>query len=124
MEQAFAVFTTFLIAALPLAVGVTKIVDTIRNLLDPSDKFPKVAWNLVAIVIGVAFCLGWGFDIFTPLVQAIPAFKDSSLTGSAGEILSGICVGAMAGFWHEKLDSWSAQAKALKKQTGTQVQVS
>src|SRR5262245_50954102 len=105
MEAAFTVLTTFLIAALPIAVAVTKGVDTIRNLVDPQDKLPKVIWNLLAFVIGVLFCLGWNFNLFAPLVQAIPALKESGLAnGNAGEVATGLAIGAMGGFWHEKLD--------------------
>ena len=46
MEIAFAAFTAFLVAALPLSVGVTKVVDTIRNARRPGGKFPKVTWNI------------------------------------------------------------------------------
>lgn len=115
MDDAFSAFTAFLIASLPLAVGVTKIVDFIRNLVDATATAPRWVWNLVALVVGVAFCVGWGFNLFTPLVAAVPALKDSHLAdGVPGEVLSGIAVGAMAGFWHEKLDEWSARAKANK----------
>jgi hypothetical protein len=115
VEAAFTTLTTFLIAALPLAVGVTKVVDAVRNLIDSDDSFPKFVWNLVAFVVGVAFCLGWNFNLFAPLVESIPALKDSGLAdGTAGEVLTGVAIGAMGGFWHEKLDEWSAKAKAAK----------
>jgi hypothetical protein len=125
MEAAFTVLTTFLIAALPLAVGVTKAVDMVRNLVDPSNKFPPVVWNVLAFVIGIAFCLGWNFNLFAPLVAAIPALKESGLaTGNAGEVFTGIAIGAMGGFYHDKLKEWSYRAEAYKAGTGAKVNVS
>ena len=118
MEEAFAVLTTFLVAALPVAVGVTKAVDAVRNLVDPDDSLPKVVWNLLAFAIGVAFCLGWNFNLFAPLAASIPALKDSGLaSGNAGEIATGLAIGAMGGFWHEKLDQWHSQARAALPRT-------
>jgi hypothetical protein len=109
MDPVTGAFTAFLVAALPMAVLVTKGVDTIRNLVDPTARFPKVIWNVVAFVVGVAICLGWGFNPVAGLAAAVPALSNgSALTGTAGEILSGLALGAMAGFWHEKLDQWSA----------------
>ena len=113
MEEAFGAFTAFLIAAIPLAVGVTKAVDTVRNATDPTDKFPPVVWNVLAMVLGVGLALGWNFNLFAPLIAAIPALEGSGLaTGTAGEVLTGLAIGGMAGFWHEKLDEWSSRAKA------------
>lgn len=104
--------TAFLIAAVPLALLVTKAVDTTRNLIDGGDSFPKVVWNVAAFVFGLVLCLGWQFNPVAGLAAAIPALSDSSaLTGVAGQILSGLAIGAMAGFWHEKLDLWSSTAK-------------
>ena len=113
METAFAAFTAFLVAALPLAVGVTKVVDLIRNLIDPSGKFPKAVWSAVAILAGIGLALGWGFNLFEPLIAAIPALEKSGLaTGEWAEVATGIAIGGMAGFWHERLDEWSSRAKA------------
>lgn len=113
MGEAFAAFTAFLIAALPLAVGVTKIVDTIRNLFGTAEaKVPKVVWNLIALGVGVAFALGFELNLFEALAAAIPALKGDIASGTAGEILTGLAIGGMAGFWHEKMDQWSSDAKA------------
>ena len=109
----FGVFTTFLVAALPLAVAVTKAVDTVRNAVDQAGRAPKVTWNLLAFILGIAICWGWGFNLFAPLVAAVPALKDTGIgEGTAGEILTGIAVGGLAGFYHERLDEWSSRAKA------------
>jgi len=123
MEDVFAVFTTFVIAVLPLAVGVTKAVDLIRNVADKDDSWPKLSWNAASFVLGVGLCVGWQFNFMAPLAAAIPALKGSSaLSGVSGQLLTGIAVGAMASFWHEKLDAWSSAASASKATvpTGTQ----
>ena len=78
MEIAFAAFTAFLVAALPLSVGVTKIVDTIRNLVDRAGKLPKVTWNVLALVVGLAVALGFEINLLAPIAAAIPALEDWS----------------------------------------------
>lgn len=113
MEAFAGVLTAFLIAALPLAVTVTKVVDTIRNLLGAGEaKVPKVVWNIVALGIGVLIALGFEVNLFAPIAAAIPALKDWTPNETLAEILTGLSLGAMAGFWHEKMDEWSSRAKA------------
>lgn len=115
METAFAAFTAFLIAALPFSVGVAKIVDTIRNALGTAEpKVPKVVWNLVALVAGVIFALAFEINLIAPIAAAIPALKDWSIDATAAEVATGLALGGMAGFWHEKMDEWSSRAKAAR----------
>jgi hypothetical protein len=117
---ATAALTAFLIAALPVAVSVTKGTDLVRNLVDPTGtRLPKVLWNIVPFILGVGFCVGWNFNLFEPLVQAVPSLKDSGLGGGTfGEVATGLAVGGMASFWHEKLDDWSSRAKANRAAVG------
>ena len=83
METAFAAFTAFLIAALPLSVGVTKIVDTIRNLVDASGRLPKVTWNIAALAVGILSAYAFELSLLEPVAKAIPALNDwSPPTGS------------------------------------------
>jgi hypothetical protein len=113
METFGGVITAFLIAALPLAVTVTKVVDTIRNLLGKAEaNVPKVVWNLVALVVGVVIALGFEINLIAPVAAAIPGLKDWSPSSTMAEIISGLAIGAMGSFWHEKLDEWSSRAKA------------
>lgn len=122
MNEAFAAFTAFLIAALPFAVGVTKIVDTIRNLLGTAQaNVPKVVWNLVALVVGVVLALAVEVNLLAPIAAAIPALKDWSPNETLAQIVTGLSIGAMAGFWHEKMDEWSSKAKAAAPPVGTQI---
>jgi len=97
-------FTAFLVLAVPIAVGVTKAVDLVRNAIDPNDSIPKVVWNILAFVFGVALCIGWQVNL-----ASAAGLKQSSLAGTAGQILTGLALGAMASFWHEAMDAWSAK---------------
>lgn len=118
METFGGVLTAFLIAALPLAVTVTKVVDTIRNLFgDAEARVPKVIWNLVALLVGVLIALGFEINLIAPVAAAIPGLKDWSPSSTMAEIISGLAIGAMGSFWHEKLDEWSSRAKAAHPTT-------
>lgn len=100
---------TFLFAAIPMAVLVTKGVDLIRNLFDPKVKAPSWTWNIVAFGIGAGMCIGWQVNPVGSLAHAIPALANGTrFNGVAGQVLSGLAVGAMGGLWHEKLSAWSA----------------
>jgi hypothetical protein len=102
-----------LVAAGPVAVAVTKVIDLIRNALDGSRKAPPWLWNVLAFVVGIALCLGWDLNVFGGLLTTVPALSESTaLTGTGGDILTGLFVGGMAGFWHDKLAQWSAARKA------------
>lgn len=108
----------FLIAVGPLAILVTKTVDTIRNLTP--DTVPKVVWNFAAFVVGLAYCLLFGVNL-----AATIAFRPEvmeKLEGTWGEVLTGLAVGAVAGFWHEHMDKTSAQAKEAKAVVPTSTQ--
>jgi hypothetical protein len=112
METFGGVITAFLVAALPLAVTVTKVVDTVRNLLgDAEAKVPKVVWNLLALVVGVIVALAFEINLIAPIAEAIPGLKDWSPSSTMAEIISGLAIGAMGSFWHEKMDEWSSIAK-------------
>lgn len=113
MEAFGGVITAFLIAALPLAVTVTKVVDTVRNLLgDAQAKVPKVVWNLLALVIGVVIAFAFEINLIAPIAAALPGLKDWTPSSGLAELLSGLAIGAMGSFWHEKMDQWSSIAKA------------
>lgn len=107
-----AAFVALVAAAGPVAVFVTKATDTVRNTIDRGRVLPRVTWNLVAFAFGVAVSLGFGFNPIAAFAHAVPALADNgTVNGIAGQILSGLVVGAMAGFWHEKMDQWSTSAK-------------
>ena len=119
MDQVIAVFTAFLTAALPLSVGVTKFVDLCRNLFDSNGTAPAFVWNVVAFAGGVGLCVGWQFNLVASLAGSVPALAASSaLSGVAGQVLTGLAVGGMAGLWHNKLEHWSSQSNYNNVKTG------
>ena len=97
-------FTQFLVLAIPVAVGITKVTDLIRNGVDPNDRAPKVTWNVVAFVLGLVVSFVWS-DQLAPLIAA----SGAKLSDVAAKILLGLVLGAMGSFWHEPLDAWSAR---------------
>ena len=103
-----AALTAALVVAGPVSVAVSKVVDFIRNLFDASGTAPRFVWNIVAFVVGLGLCLGWGINVMAAVVNSIPALATNTmLAGTAGTILTGLLVGAMAGFWHDKMKQWS-----------------
>jgi hypothetical protein len=110
---AIAALAALILVAGPLAVGVTKVTDFIRNAGDREDTWPTWVWNVVPMVLGVALCVGWGINLLAAVVAAVPALSDQAGTqDTLGQVLTGVIIGAMAGFWHGKLDQWSAWAEA------------
>jgi hypothetical protein len=100
----------FLVAVGPLAILITKTVDTIRNALDKAGTWPKVVWNLAAFALGVAYCLAFGVNL-----AGLIDFRgevSSMLQGTGGEVLTGLAIGATASFWHEHMDATSSKATA------------
>jgi len=109
---ALAALTAALVVAGPVSVAVTKIVDFVRNLVDAPDRLPKWLWGGLALLVGLVLALGWDINLLGGLIQAVPALADSSLgDGVVGNVLTGLAIGGMASFWHEKMDQWSAAAK-------------
>lgn len=112
MEPVFGVLTAFLVAVGPLAIGVTKAVDTVRNLVDSDASLPKVSWNVAAFVFGVALCVGWQFNLVGTLAHAVPALANSArFDGVAGQVLTGLAVGGVSAYWHERMSSLSADSE-------------
>lgn len=122
MEDVTGVFVAALAAAVPLAVLVTKATDLIRNLVGDNGANTSLrwVWNVVPLALGVGLCLGWGYNVAAALAHTIPALAENSrLDGVLGQVLTGLAIGGMAGFWHEKLDQWSSAAKVNKTAAGS-----
>jgi hypothetical protein len=77
-------------------IVVTKIVDTVRNGLDRGDTAPKMVWNVLAFVLGIAGAFLYNVEDVT------------GLGGPLGQVGSGLVIGATASGWHEILDAFSA----------------
>jgi hypothetical protein len=103
MNEAFA-----LIAALAAgALVVTKTVDLFRS-FDKADKAPSWVWIGGAFVVGVAYCVGWQINLTDAGISLVPALAEQHLSPLAGSIVTGLCFGAGADFWHKVLANISA----------------
>lgn len=106
MDDVLAVLIALGAAVIPLAAGVTKAVDFLRNLFDKDDKADRWIWNVAAFVVSGAFCVGWGFNVLDALAAAVPALANTgAFDGLMGEIGTAVLVGGAAGFWHGKLEA-------------------
>jgi hypothetical protein len=93
----------------PVSLMVTKLVDLIRNAIDPNDTVPKTWWNVASFGLGIAVASVWHINA---AVSMLPA--DSQLQDWGGIVLTGLVVGAVASGWHELLDALSSVAKRGK----------
>lgn len=111
-------------ALVTLSLVVTKVTDLVRNLIDKDDTLPKWLWNVVPVVIGVSFALGWQIDLTLAAFKLVPALANARLTGVAGQVLTGFVLGGLAGGGHEVLDWLSGLASnAHAKANGALVQL-
>ena len=105
-------FTALLASIGALSLTVTKICDFVRNALDADGNYPKVTWNVVALVAGLGLALGWQVNVAGQALALVPALANSGrLAGVAGQILTGLVIGGGSGFFHELLDALSGIAK-------------
>jgi hypothetical protein len=101
-------FTAVIVSLAALALTVEKIVSFLRHAL-PSEGWPTWVWNVVAMVVGLGFALGWQINLVPSVLGLIPAFKASTaLTGTSGQILTGLAIGASAGFAYGILQALEA----------------
>ncbi len=97
----------------PGAMGITKLVDFLRDTFDKTDKLPRFTWIVAAFVIALAICLGFEVNIIGGFFKELPAFSgSSSMDGVSGQILTGIGLAGAASYWHERMDLASSTAKA------------
>lgn len=89
-------------AAGAIALVITKVVDLIRNGVDPSDSAPDWVWNVAAFTIGVMIALTSGVNVLGNV---------DGLTISTQEVLTGIFLGGGSSAVHEILDLLSSGAK-------------
>jgi hypothetical protein len=101
-------FTAFLAAIGPVAILLTKGVDFVRG-FDKGDTWPKQIWIALALAGGVAAALVTGTN-FVHLISGIDPGVQSSLSGEAGKVVTGLAIGAMACFWHEPLSGWGTKS--------------
>jgi len=114
MENVVGVFTAFLVAIGPLAILVERAVTAFR-LMVGTDRYMKANWIWIVLpfIVGIGLCLGWEFNLAATLAKSIPAMANTTrFDGTAGEILTGLAVGAVAGPWHEKIQELNTRSKA------------
>ena len=97
--------TSLVTTATILPIIVTKLVDALRNALDPNAKVYKVWWNVAALAIGIALAV-----IFK--LNSIASISSTPLQGIAGEILTGMALGTASSGYHELFDTLSGVAKS------------
>jgi hypothetical protein len=103
-------FVAFLTAVGPVAIFITKAVDAVRS-FDHGDTWPKGLWIALALVFGVVVALLTGVN-FVGLVEGVRPEVAERLTGTVGEVLTGLAIGGTASFWHEQMDKTSSLADA------------
>lgn len=102
-----------LLAAVSLTIE--KVVSFVRNSIGRNaagaDKYPTYVYNVLALVVGVGAVLGWPALNFAPAIVAlVPALAPQAhtLSGTSGEVLSGLLAGAGAGFAYGLLQALEA----------------
>ena len=98
-----------LTATTVFALLITKIVDFVRNAFAGGEgsQPPKWLWNLLALVLGVVVALVFDLNIFAEIT-------DSSGPAWAGQVVTGLGMGATGSGWHEVLDALSGTAKSAR----------
>lgn len=110
-------FVAVIVSLGALALTVEKIVSFVRNAVDSAGRFPTYVWNVLAMIVGVGFALGWQLNLTPAILGMIPRFAGSSaLSGTSGQILTGLAVGASAGFAYGVLQALEA---TVHRNTGT-----
>lgn len=122
-SQVFALLAGVVIIFGPLSVGLTKLVDMVRNLVDSDGSAPKWAWNVLALVLGVVVAIVFEMNVMSQVLDLIPQFSDgTSLDGALGQVITGVGMAGMAAYHHETMDRKSAEAKILQSQVVRNVQ--
>ncbi len=89
-----------------LGLVVTKLVDTVRNAVDPGGlRVPKVVWNLLAFGVGIFMAIVYDVNILHELGIG------TSLQNIGGQVVTGLIIGSAGSGWHEILDLFSSAAK-------------
>jgi membrane-bound ClpP family serine protease len=117
LAPVFALIAGLVVTFGPLAIGLTKLVDGIRSIVDrtPESPWPDWVWIAVAFVIGIGVCLGFEINVADALIQQVPAFNGSTaLEGAAGSVFTGAGMAGMASYWHNTMKVKSAKAAEAK----------
>jgi len=117
LAPVFALIAGLVVTFGPLALGLTKLVDGIRSIVDttPESPWPDWVWILTAFVVGIGVCLGFEINVADALIASVPAFKGSTaLEGWVGSVFTGAGMAGMASYWHNTMKLKSSKAAESK----------
>lgn len=117
LAPVFGLIAGIVVAFGPLAIGLTKLVDGIRAVVDRSPDSPWAdwVWILVAMGIGVGAAVGFEINVASALIKTVPAFNQTSaLEGVWGQIVTGVGMAGMASYWHSNMKLKSSKAAESK----------
>ena len=129
LAPVFGLIAGIVVAFGPLAIGLTKLVDGIRSIVDrsPETPWPDWVWILVAMVIAIASAIGFEINVADALIKTVPAFDQTTvLEGTWGQVVTGIGMAGMASYWHTNMklkSSRSAESKANAVSTATPAEI-
>ena len=88
----------------PGAMGITKIVDIVRGVLDKEDKWPGWVWIVVALIVAIGLSLAFQINIVGGFFKELPAFANSdALDGVWGQVLTGLGLAGASSYWHHRM---------------------
>jgi hypothetical protein len=122
LAPVFGVLTGIVVTFGPLAIGVTKLVDGLRLLVDrtPDTPWPGWVWVLAAMGISVVTAVLFEVNVADALIKTVPAFNQTTaLEGTWGMVVTGIGMGGMASYWHETMALKAAKTAESKANTQT-----
>lgn len=122
LAPVFGLIAGIVVAFGPLAIGLTKLVDGLRLLVDrtPETPWPGWVWIAVAMVLGIGACLLFEVNVVDSLIQTVPAFSGSTvLDGVWGQVVTGIGMAGMASYWHSNMKLKSSRAAEAKAAAAT-----
>ncbi len=117
LAPVFALIAGLVVTFGPLAIGLTKLVDGIRSIVDrtPESPWPDWVWIVTAFVIGIAVCVGFEINVADALIQQVPVFNGSTLLeGVWGSVFTGAGMAGMASYWHNNMKLKSSRAAESK----------
>ena len=81
-----------------LAILVESIAELIKAAISPA-RWPKWVWLIITSAMGIAICILWTVNLFTAVGLA-----GVGAAIIAGQVITGIAIGAGSGFVHTLLD--------------------
>lgn len=120
LAPVFGLIAGIVVAFGPLAIGLTKLVDGLRLLLDrtPETPWPGWIWIGSALVIAIVSCLAFEVNVAAALIKTVPAFnQSSSLDGTWGQVVTAVGMAGMASYWHEHMSLKAGRAAEARSNT-------